>query len=382
MPLKKRSDGANFVMSVKGFFTKIKRIVNRTIERRGFYSLYYPFSRDVFEDLYVDMPKGKKIFLLMQPEYGNVGDQAIAYATEEYFKDYFPEYSLVRVTENNTFRHMKTLQRICAPEDLVVLQGGGNMGSLYPQIEHLRRFCIKCFPNNLIISMPTTATYRANRRGRRELSKSKKTFNTHKNLMLLAREQFTFEFMKKYFNAKCMVVPDIVFYLANKINPISAERICNMLCIRKEMESVLSIYERNMLIRNILERFPDTLIYDTEIKRTVDPDIRDLEVVSMLNQFNRSKIVVTDRMHGMIFASITGTPCVVLTSLDKKIEGTYQWIKNLEHIKLVTTVSINDVNSSISQMESMKSCKPVEFEENYWEMIKKFIVGNTRDSNQ
>lgn len=251
------------------------------------------------------------------------------------------------------------------------------MGSLYPQIERLRRFCIKCFPNNLIISMPTTATYRDNRRGRKELSESKKVFDSHKNLLLLAREKFTFEFMKNNFSTQCMLVPDIVFYLANKIKALPAERCCNMLCIRKEMESVFSVRGRNMLVRNILDRFPDTLIYDTEIKRTVDPDIRDLEVFSMLNQFSRSRVVITDRMHGMIFASITGTPCVVFKSFDKKIEGTYQWIKKLDHIKLVTMVSIDEINASISQVEGIKSYKPVEFEDNYWEKIRKFIVEAT-----
>ena len=361
-------------MTVKVLFSKLKRRVNRSIERRGLYNLYYPFSRDVYGSVYGDISKEKKIFLLMEPEYGNIGDQAIAYATEVYLKDYFPEYTLIRVTENNTFRHMKTLQRICTQEDIIVLQGGGNMGSLYPQIERLRRFCIKCFPDNFIISMPITATYRDDSRGRKELSKSKRVFDSHKSLLLLARERFTLEFIKDNFTTKCMLVPDIVFYLTNKINPISVERYCNMLCIRKEMESALSACERNIIVRSILDKFPDTLIYDTEIKRTVDPDIRDLEVISMVNQFKRSRVVITDRMHGMIFAAITMTPCIVLKSLDKKIEGTYQWLEKLDHIKLVKTVSINDINSLISQMEGIKSCDSIKFSNNYWDKVRQIII--------
>lgn len=361
-------------MIVTVLFKKIIKGLYRSIERRGLYNLYYPFSRDVYGSEYWGISKGKKIFLLMEPEYGNVGDQAIAYATEEYLKDYFPEYTLIRVTENKTFRHMKTLQRICTPEDLIVLQGGGNMGSLYPQIERLRRFCIKCFPNNFIISMPVTATYRDDRRGRKELSKSKRVFDSHRCLLLLARERFTFEFIKDNFTTKCMLVPDIVFYLTSKIDPTSVERCCNMLCIRKEMESILSTCERNMIIRRILDKFPGTLINDTEIKRTVDPEIRDLEVISMLDQFKRSRVVITDRMHGMIFAAITMTPCIVLKSLDNKIEGTYQWLEKLDHIKLVKTVSINEINSLISQMEGIKSCDSVKFSNNYWNKIREAIL--------
>lgn len=361
-------------MLVKRFCISIKHKILKIIEKNGLYSLYYLFCQDAYEDLYLNDISKKKMFLLMEPEYGNIGDQAIAYATEKYISDFFPEYCLIKVTELNTYMHMKTLQKICTLNDIIILQGGGNMGSLYPQIERLRRFCIKCFPDNIIVSMPTTVTYMDNKFGKREFKKSLKIYNTHKKLILLAREKYTFDFLKEnYINAKSLLVPDMVFYLADKIDIKELNRTSVMLCIRKEMESVLPGELRNEVIRDVLSKFPDGFIYDTEIKRTVDVKLRDLEVISMINQFKRSKLVITDRMHGMIFAVITRTPCIVLKSLDKKIPGTYQWIEQLNSIKFIESNSLEEVSGAISFLNNIKG-ESVEFERNYWREIKKLII--------
>ena len=54
-----------------------------------------------------------------------------------------------------------------------------------------------------------------------------------------------------------------------------------------------------------------------------------------MDEFCSSKLVITDRLHAMIFAAITETPCVVILSKSHKVKGVYQWIKHLNYIKLV-----------------------------------------------
>ena len=49
--------------------------------------------------------------------------------------------------------------------------------------------------------------------------------------------------------------------------------------------------------------------------------------------FRHAELVVTDRLHGMIFCAITGTPCVVLNSKSPKVLGCYAWIKDLPYIR-------------------------------------------------
>ena len=53
-------------------------------------------------------------------------------------------------------------------------------------------------------------------------------------------------------------------------------------------------------------------------------DIRGLVVRKELMRFARRQVVVTDRLHGMIFSAVTGTPCVVLSSYNHKIQEYYE----------------------------------------------------------
>ena len=40
----------------------------------------------------------------------------------------------------------------------------------------------------------------------------------------------------------------------------------------------------------------------------------------------------------MIFAAITGTPCIVFSNYNHKVKGTYDWISYLSYIKYVENV--------------------------------------------
>ena len=43
-----------------------------------------------------------------------------------------------------------------------------------------------------------------------------------------------------------------------------------------------------------------------------------------LQRYARRRVVVTDRLHGMIFAAVTGTPCVVLDNATHKSRDFYR----------------------------------------------------------
>ena len=55
-----------------------------------------------------------------------------------------------------------------------------------------------------------------------------------------------------------------------------------------------------------------------------------------LLEFSRAKLIITDRLHGMIFAALAETPCIALDNLSKKVSGVYQWISYLDYITIVS----------------------------------------------
>lgn len=71
-------------------------------------------------------------------------------------------------------------------------------------------------------------------------------------------------------------------------------------------------------------------------------DEREPIVKSKLKEFSNSQIVVTDRLHGMIFAALTGTPCIALNNSDRKVEGVYAWLSDLPFIFFAK--NIDDLN--------------------------------------
>ena len=64
--------------------------------------------------------------------------------------------------------------------------------------------------------------------------------------------------------------------------------------------------------------------------------------------------MITDRLHGMVFCAITGTPCIVLSNNHHKVKGTYEWIKHLDYIKYVTDIA--EVMKQVTYLYQRENC--------------------------
>lgn len=67
----------------------INKIIGKIIKKFNLYDLYYYFGQETGE--YSKRNKHKRIYVLIEPEYGNLGDQAIALATERFLEDQFAD---------------------------------------------------------------------------------------------------------------------------------------------------------------------------------------------------------------------------------------------------------------------------------------------------
>lgn len=56
------------------------------------------------------------------------------------------------------------------------------------------------------------------------------------------------------------------------------------------------------------------------------------------NEFRSARLVITDRLHGMIFSAVTGTPCVALNNSNGKVGYEYEWLKDVPYIAFASTV--------------------------------------------
>lgn len=295
-----------------------------------------------------------KIIIMGEPHYGNLGDHAIFIAEKLLIQQYFKEYQLQMVHDENLDICSKKVKDYINNEDIIMLQGGGNFGDTYVRPEKGRREVIKNFPNNKIIMFPQTVFFSNTINGKKELEISKKIYNNHNNLVLIAREKKSYEFMKKHFyNSKVYLSPDIAMTLHFKANKA---RNNILLLFRTDKEKTLKDNEIKLIENIVKEKYNKYKISDMNLGsgiRNIGGKYREKLLKEKIEEFQTSKLVITDRLHGMIFAAITETPCIVFGSLDYKIaESYYNWLKDLKYIKYCE--NIKDFKKIFNEIEVEK----------------------------
>ena len=73
----------------------------------------------------------KRIYYLDAPDYGNLGDQAIALAIRKFSERELPEYEFVEILQSEVASYVRWIKKNIRPEDIVFLTGGGNIGNKY-----------------------------------------------------------------------------------------------------------------------------------------------------------------------------------------------------------------------------------------------------------
>ena len=185
----------------------------------------------------------KKAVLIGVPHHNNLGDHAIVLAEREYIEDNFKEYQYYEVSEETAEKCLEKVKKHIHPEDILFLHGGGNLGDEYLYVEEARRKVVQLFPNNIIIFFPQTMHFSNTEKGKRELNKSREIYANHKKLVMVAREEVSYQTMKKEFYENNVIkTPDIVTYLnKNEIDLLSflAKRYI------KDVRELLTVSEEN-----------------------------------------------------------------------------------------------------------------------------------------
>ena len=326
-------------------------------------------------DYFKQYKDNKKIILTLLPNHGNLGDHAIAYAAKKYLEDNYQDYEIIELDMYEIYKYGKALKSILTQDDYIFTLGGGNMGNLYHQEEWTRRFIIKTFKDTPIVSLPQTINFTKDRNGKKEFEKTKKIYNQNRNLTIVGREEKSFNIMKNSFtNANVILNPDIVLYLENMDLYQGLERNNIMICLRQDKEGYISLEKREEIINSIKNKYKNVIVSDTVINKNVNKDTRGNELKKLWKQFYESKVVITDRLHGMIFAAITKTPCIVIRNTDHKITGSYEWIKNLNYIRLIEDFSISNIDKNLTEILNLKTLIQSNLKSEYFEKFKSLII--------
>lgn len=293
--------------------------------------------------------------LIGSPLHGNLGDHAISIAERQMLSDHFNQNPVIEISRRD-FKYLRGfLSRFVNKKDIILISGGGFLGNLWLDEEEMVRQVISSFPQNSIYILPQTVFYSKDDAGQNELKKSKEIYSTHKRLHMFLRENSSLEFVRKNFEklyyAGC--VPDMVLYL-NFSKP-DLQRSNILFCFREDKEKRLAQEELKDIHMYFRGKGFQVIYTSTVLDKGISFRHRDESLNGKLAEFKASRLVITDRLHGMLFAAITATPCIAFDNLSGKVRGVYEWISDLEYIKFAQTP--DDIVGYSEQLLNMEICK-------------------------
>lgn len=289
----------------------------------------------------------KPAFILFNsPDYGNLGDHAIALAERKLFGDLFPQKGFIEISCEQYIRENLLIENVIREDDILLISGGGYMGSLWLWLEDIAKNIIRRYTKNKIIILPQTLYFEKDSLGESEKKALADTCNQHNNLTVMLRDLASFALAKEIFSVsvKKILVPDTAFLLSF---PENSSRTGSLVCIRDDKESM---GRDSHAISRVLEDMGFAVGFFTTISdEAVCLDNRNACVEKLLDKISSAEIVVTDRLHGMILCAVTNTPCVAFDNASGKVAETYQWLLQ-EHPRIRLCADMGQLRESLEDL--------------------------------
>jgi pyruvyl transferase EpsI len=293
--------------------------------------------------------------LLGTPLHTNLGDHLITVSEMEFLKKLQNSRTVVEIPTEVYQLYKNELKNMIDKSSTIYINGGGWMGNLWPHEELLLQDMVRTFDDHRIIIFPQTIFYDKNIKLYDELlASSAELIKHHKNLYLFVRDRQSYEFALQAFGEKNIyLIPDIALsYQFNCIENKNRVKAVGF-CLRHDRECSRDqrvIKDIRIVFKNSGYRQKKI---DTMTKFRV-PSFHRMKILrERLYDFSKYSFLVTDRLHGMIFAYVTHTPCIILDNKTGKVFGVYEaWLSKLSWIYPVhDSLDQSELKKFISYME-------------------------------
>lgn len=304
---------------------------------------------------------GRRAFIFLAADYGNIGDIAISAAQKQYLESTLTNYEVISIPISQTRFVLNSIKKQIKVNDLVTIIGGGNMGGIYPDIEELRQLVIKSFPSNRIVCFPQTLDWDDSAKSKRALKTIVKSYAKHPDIHIFARESITqaklITLFNEYSNVDIGLVPDIVMSAtAESLGTKDCLEPSGILrCLRDDKEVALSTAQYAVIDKALVKTGYKVEKTDTHAGGSQLDEAHCAKLLTAkLTQFRSAKLVVTDRLHGMILCLLSGTPCLVLPNSNHKISQTQlDWLRDHPRLIFLELEEINSISESINKLLSV-----------------------------
>lgn len=321
----------------------------------------------------------RSVIVLGTPTHGNLGDHAIVEAQVELISDVVAQTEIFEIPRTGYEAHRASIGPLIRPDDLIVIDGGGNVGTLWPEENEFINDIIGTFRDNHIIVFPQTAFFDSAENGVRELETTGRIFSSHRKLIFLSRDQATFDTISAVSpTTENHLVPDIVPYIETARPRPTPARTGALVCLRNDKEKVTRRDDEELLSALLANRGLTTRQTSTLSETTyIDNTNRGAELRKKWAEFSSAEIVVTDRLHGMIFSAITGTPCIALDNISHKVALGAHWLQDIPSIAVVATAE-----EAADHIDRVLGCGPQNYRQGsrkpLYDAIKEMVANAVR----
>ncbi len=284
---------------------------------------------------------GHKVILLLSPQYLNYGDHAIALSEIKNIQKLFPASSIIDANYSLFSYWSAQVKAAVQPGDVIVVTGGGFMGNLWPENQALTEKVIELFPDNRIVFAPQTIFYKNTPGAAEEKARFRDLLIRHGNFFFYGRDEQSCSQMAElgFTRGKDFdLMPDFVLMMP-PLDGLQLRSGNAAMCLRTDDEAADGL--RAQVENALTSLIPGQIdsIKMAQDHAEIPVWLREKFVRSKLQQFANAGIVITDRLHGMIYATYTGTPCIAFDNVSKKVSGVHEWIKSLDYVVIARDVS-------------------------------------------
>ncbi len=315
------------------------------------------------------------VWVIGTPAHGNLGDHAIAIAEMKLLREQLPDYRICDVLMPQYHANKERLREVVGPEDVLVICGGGWLGTLWLHNEIVAREVIQAYTQNKIIIFPQTVFYEETEEGKRELEIAKSIYPKHQKLYFCLRDKQSYDFVLEQGLIsdpdRCFYLPDTALTLSFPEKPQKKDTV--LFCFRQDREQSMTEAQRWDIRQKVLEMGKKPQDTTTVYLQDISVEARESAVEGKLREYAEASLVITDRLHSMIFAAITGTPCIAFDNKSKKVAGVFAWMQELKYIKVVQTGE--EAKKLLSELLAEKECyhTPNSFVQPFAQMLAKVM---------